>query len=144
MFDSSYFNRNKTLSRYQLAKLHTFETTARHQSFALAAKELCITPSAVSHQINQLENELGFKLFNRYHRRIVLSTEGKKLFNTLQKLLHKLNQDVLDIKNQEISRKFFRNFQNGLPPELLVQIFLSWCHVWNRIMGDEINLDKEK
>lgn len=103
MFYSSYFNRNKTLSRYQLAKLHTFETTARHQSFALAAKELCITPSAVSHQINQLENELGFKLFNRYHRRIVLSTEGKKLFNTLQKFLHKLNQDVLDIKNQEIS-----------------------------------------
>ena len=94
---------NKTLNRYQLAKLHTFEVCARHQSFALAAQELNLTASAVSHQISHLENDLKFNLFKRFHRHIELSDEGRKLFITLQELLYKLNQEVIDIKNQEIS-----------------------------------------
>lgn len=94
---------NKILNRYQLAKLHTFEVSARHQSFALAAQELNLTPSAVSHQINYLETELGFKLFLRFHRHIELTDEGRKLFVTLQDLLYKLNQEIIDIRNQEIS-----------------------------------------
>lgn len=61
-------NKNEFINRYQLSKLHTFESAARHLSFALAAEELCISPSAVSHQINKLEEELNFKLFERFHR----------------------------------------------------------------------------
>lgn len=64
MFEhSKYIARNKLLNGYQLSKLYTFEVAARHESFALAAEELSISPSAVSHRINQLEEELGFKLF---------------------------------------------------------------------------------
>ncbi|HAW5999231.1 TPA: LysR family transcriptional regulator, partial [Escherichia coli] len=47
--------RNRLLNGWQLSKLHTFEVAARHQSFALAAEELSLSPSAVSHRINQLE-----------------------------------------------------------------------------------------
>lgn len=44
--------RNRLLNGWQLSKLHTFEVAARHQSFALAAEELSLSPSAVSHRIN--------------------------------------------------------------------------------------------
>mgnify|MGYP001186081405 FL=1 len=46
---------NRLLNGWQLSKLYTFEVAARHESFALAAEELSLTPSAVSHRMNQLE-----------------------------------------------------------------------------------------
>lgn len=49
----------RLLNGWQLSRLATFEVAARHESFALAADELALTPSAVSHRINQLEEELG-------------------------------------------------------------------------------------
>ncbi|MCG9728664.1 DNA-binding transcriptional regulator DsdC [Shewanella sp. Isolate13] len=99
------FSRSRLLSSYQLAKLHTFEVVARHQSFSLAAEELCVSPSAVSHRITALENELGFKLFSRFHRRIELTEDGKRLFSKLKDSLKSLNQEVFEIKNQEVSGK---------------------------------------
>lgn len=93
---------NRDVNRYQLAKLHTFEVAARYQSFSMAAEELCITPSAVSHQINKLEHELGFTLFKRFHRRIELSDEGQQLFWALQNSLKELNQEIFEIKNQKL------------------------------------------
>lgn len=80
-----FLSKNRKIDRYQMAKLHTFEVCARHLSFAMAAEELCITASAVSHQINKLEEELGFLLFKRFHRRIELTYDGEKLFHTLQR-----------------------------------------------------------
>ena len=58
--EDNYVSRNKLLSGYQLAKLHTFEAAARHSSFALAADELALRPSAVSRRIGALEQELCF------------------------------------------------------------------------------------
>lgn len=104
MFDDDRFiTNNRLVSRYQLAKLHTFEAAARHRSFAQAADELCISPSAVSHQINKLEEELNFKLFHRFHRRIELTQDGENLFNVLKKSLAILNQEILEIKSQELT-----------------------------------------
>ena len=76
----NYISRNKLLSGYQLAKLHTFEAAARHGSFAMAADELSLSPSAVSHRISALEEELGFKLFERFHRKVVLTADGQRVF----------------------------------------------------------------
>lgn len=45
--------------------LLTFEAVARLRNAGRAADELCVTPSAVSHRIRQLESHLGFKLFGR-------------------------------------------------------------------------------
>ncbi|MBP6517553.1 DNA-binding transcriptional regulator DsdC [Shewanella sp.] len=98
-----HFQHNRLLSSYQLAKLHTFEVVARHQSFALAAAELCVSASAVSHRVGALETELGFKLFARFHRRIELTPDGKRLYIQLKNSLQRLNQEVLEIKNQEVT-----------------------------------------
>ncbi|RTG08732.1 LysR family transcriptional regulator, partial [Serratia marcescens] len=48
--------------------LRTFESAARLRSFKLAAAELAVTPTAISHQIKALEQQLGFALFKRVPR----------------------------------------------------------------------------
>lgn len=95
--------RNRLLNGRQLSKLSTFEVAARHQSFALVADELSLSPSAVSHRMNQLEDELGIQLFVRSHRKVELTQEGKRVFWALKSSLDTLNQEILDIKNQELS-----------------------------------------
>ncbi|CAB3767130.1 LysR substrate-binding domain-containing protein [Paraburkholderia solisilvae] len=61
-----------------LSSLRFFEAAARHQSFKLAAAELNVTPSAVSHGIVGLEQALGVDLFVREPRRLSLTPEGKQ------------------------------------------------------------------
>jgi LysR family transcriptional regulator, glycine cleavage system transcriptional activator len=56
--------------------LLAFEASSRLGSFAAGAEELGVTPSAVSHQIQQLEEFLGVKLFNRRAGRAVLTPAG--------------------------------------------------------------------
>ncbi|WP_372771561.1 LysR family transcriptional regulator [Pseudoalteromonas sp.] len=64
--------------------LSIFEAAARHQNFKSASNELCITPSAVSHQIKALEEQLGFSLFQRKSRGVVLNNAGEMYLNFVQ------------------------------------------------------------
>ncbi|ATZ62845.1 DNA-binding transcriptional regulator DsdC [Acinetobacter bereziniae] len=95
-------NAHKNLTGFQLSKLYTFEVAARHESFALAAEELFLTPSAVSHQINQLEKELEIKLFLRLHRKVKLTPEGTRILDALQYSLDVLNSEINALKNQSL------------------------------------------
>lgn len=96
-------NAHKTLTGFQLSKLYTFEVAARHESFALAAEELFLTPSAVSHQINVLEKELNIKLFLRLHRKVQLTPEGNRVFWALQSSFDHLNTEIKAIQNQALA-----------------------------------------
>ena len=62
-----------------LNALRVFEAAARHLSFKRAADELAVTPTAVSHQIRGLEDELGVMLFRRLTRAIELTAEGEAM-----------------------------------------------------------------
>ena len=62
-----------------LNALRAFEASARHLSFKEAARELHVTPGAVSQQVKGLEQELGVPLFQRLTRSIVLTPEGQSL-----------------------------------------------------------------
>ena len=62
-----------------LGTLRTFEAVARHLSFTQAAEELALTQSAVSHQIRALEEHVGARLFQRLHRGIELTEDGRTL-----------------------------------------------------------------
>src|ERR1700693_859998 len=57
--------------------LRAFEAAARHLSFTVAASELNVTQTAVSHQIRRLEEELGVRLFVRQNRALTLTPEAK-------------------------------------------------------------------
>jgi DNA-binding transcriptional LysR family regulator len=61
------------------ALLRAFEAASRSGSFRVAAAELGVTPSAVSHAIRKLEDLLGARLFHRKARSIELTTEGQTL-----------------------------------------------------------------
>lgn len=74
-----------------LNALRTFEAAARHLSFNLAARELFVTPAAVSHQVKHLEAHLGVSLFQRNHRAVTLTTEGAALAATLGELLGQMD-----------------------------------------------------
>ena len=66
-----------------LGALRTFEAVARRGSFSVAAEELCVTQSAVSHQIKHLEDWLGAPLFDRTGNRPRLRPHGEALARTL-------------------------------------------------------------
>jgi len=64
--------------------LRTFEAAARLESFSGAAAELHLTPSAVSHQIKELEEYLQRPLFERTHRRVTLTPDGAQFARSLR------------------------------------------------------------
>ncbi|UNK00973.1 LysR family transcriptional regulator [Ralstonia insidiosa] len=59
-----------------LNALRVFEVAGRNLSFSRAADELCVTNAAVSHQIKQLEDHLGKKLFLRRNNQLALTDAG--------------------------------------------------------------------
>jgi LysR family glycine cleavage system transcriptional activator len=73
-----------------LTTLRLFEAAARHMSFKLAAAELCLTPSAVSHGIQTLEDWLGGRLFVRLNRGLRLTEAGAAYLVPVQEALSAL------------------------------------------------------
>lgn len=66
-----------------LTAIRAFEAAARLQSFTRAADELCVTVTAISHQIRHLEDCLDIRLFERTARAVVLTEAGERIFPLL-------------------------------------------------------------
>lgn len=62
-----------------LPALRAFDAAARQGSFRAAAETLSVTPTAISHHIRGLEDQLGVSLFTRVGREVVLTEDGKRL-----------------------------------------------------------------
>jgi len=67
-----------------LNALRTFEAAARHRSFKGAGDELCVSHSAISHQIKKLEQYLGVELFIRVAKGVELSKAGRDYYPTIR------------------------------------------------------------
>lgn len=78
--------------------LRAFEAAARLESFALAAQELHRTPSAISHQIRELEEYFGRALFVRANRRVEPTPEARRLLDSLSRVF-----DVVEAACQEVA-----------------------------------------
>ncbi len=100
--------------------LRVFEATARHMSFTEAARELCISQTAVSHQIKALETELGAALFFRSPRRIELTDAGKAWALALGEVFSRLHA---------INRRL-RQAARPVRPEVAVSIVPSFGARW--------------
>lgn len=75
-----------------LRGLRAFCFAAEHESFRDAAEKLFITASAVSHQIKNLEDELGQKLFERTRRALILTEAGHSLLDDIKPLITRLDE----------------------------------------------------
>ena len=90
-----------------MTALRTLEAATRHNSFSEAAKELNITPSAVSHQIRQLEKMWALKLFNRRPRQVAQTRSGQEIAGQVRQFLFGLKGTITNLQN-EIERKPLR------------------------------------
>lgn len=80
--------------------LRGFEAAARLLSFTSAAAELFLTQSAVSRQVQQLEEQLGVKLFERRTRALVLTDAGDRYFRDVSRALAQLREATAAVRVQ--------------------------------------------
>lgn len=80
--------------------LRTFEAAGQQLSFKLAAAQLCITPSAVSQQIQLLESQLGVQLFERHNRALSFTSAGADYWHKVQRQLNQLRAATATLRQQ--------------------------------------------
>lgn len=77
--------------------LRAFQAAARLESFTKAAAELHLTPSAISHQIRELEDYFGRPLFVRRNRKVEKTLEGIRLFQSLERAFALMDAACADV-----------------------------------------------
>jgi len=73
-------------------QLRAFATLARTGSFTLAAKELCLSQSAVSHSMKALEQDVRCRLLDRMGKKVLLTQAGEQLLHHAQKILAEMRE----------------------------------------------------
>ncbi len=79
-------------------QLRAFEAVARHLNFRAAADEMALTQSAVSRQIQSLEDEVGVGLFLRHTRAVELTSAGAQLLLAVQQALPRIDGAIRQIR----------------------------------------------
>lgn len=101
-----------------LTALMVFEAAARLLSFTKAAQELGITQAAVSRQIHALEEDFGFPLFVRLHRKVLLTGKGKVLSGAASSAFSLMAETVADLR------------RGGESAELTISATVAFSHFW--------------
>ena len=78
--------------------LRAFEAVARHLNFRAASEEMALTQSAVSRQIQALEEEVGASLFLRHTRAVELTSAGAQLLTAVSQSLPRIDSAVRQIR----------------------------------------------
>jgi LysR family transcriptional regulator, glycine cleavage system transcriptional activator len=78
--------------------LRAFEAVARHLNFRVASEELALTQSAVSRQIQALENEVGVSLFLRHTRSVEMTGAGSQLLRAVMPSLENIDGAIRQIR----------------------------------------------
>ena len=84
-------------------RLHVFYQVFRHLSVARAAYDLCVTQSAVSQNLQKLEQEINILLFHRLHKKLVPTSSGQRLFQSIMPFFSTLDADLEAIHSSETS-----------------------------------------
>ncbi|PTM95470.1 LysR substrate-binding domain-containing protein [Mycoplana dimorpha] len=98
--------------------LTAFEAAARLGSFTKAAKELGVTQAAISRQIHVLEEQFGFPLFLRLHRKVKLTEKAMALASAAQDAFDLLANSVAEISKGDHD------------PELTIAATVAFSHFW--------------
>jgi LysR family glycine cleavage system transcriptional activator len=101
MLHSQTHLRSRPISAGQL---RAFEAVARHLNFRAASEELALTQSAVSRQIQGLEEDVGVSLFHRHTRAVELTSAGGILLRAVTPSLERIDNAVRQIR-QTAGRK---------------------------------------
>jgi LysR family glycine cleavage system transcriptional activator len=107
------------LRKVSLKSLQAFEAAYMHKSFAEAAKELCITASAVSHSIQALEEVLGALLFDRAKRGVIPTEAGARLYNVMRRSFSDIDEEMRAILDH-----------SDKPQIITIQCAPSFATIW--------------
>jgi LysR family transcriptional regulator, glycine cleavage system transcriptional activator len=99
-------------------QLRAFEAVARHLNFRAASEEMALTQSAVSRQIQALEDDVGVSLFLRHTRAVELTSAGALLLAAVAQSLPRIDGAVRQIR-QSAGRK-----------SVSVTTFASFASMW--------------
>ena len=80
-------------------KLKIFYETAKHLNMTRVAKEMYISQPSISQSINELENDLGVKLFDRIGKKLYLTHEGEVFLNYTRRILNLYDESIKVIKD---------------------------------------------
>ena len=101
-----------------LNALRAFESAARHLSFTRAAEELCVTPTAISHQVRALEDFLETALFDRKNGRLKLTPAAARALSDLSEGFNKLDSAISPLNRR------------GGPQRIVVAASPSFASLW--------------
>ncbi|WOE31464.1 MULTISPECIES: LysR substrate-binding domain-containing protein [unclassified Acinetobacter] len=133
-----------------LNALKAFEAVARHQSFSLAAEELCVTHSAISHQIKYLEQWFDQKLFIRHSSKISLHHNAVALANLCTDLFNQLETSVMALNQQSAEVEIVIGASHSFMANWLIarleKLELCYPHIHIKLMicNELKNLEKNK
>jgi DNA-binding transcriptional LysR family regulator len=116
--------------------LKTFHIAARLGSFKLAADQLCITASAVSHQIKALEDRLGISLFDRGAHSLTLTDAGRHYLQSIDALFSRL-----DSVTEQLQHRFRRQLVRlQVPPFFATELLLPRLSAFSAV-HDQVDID---
>jgi LysR family glycine cleavage system transcriptional activator len=101
-----------------LNRLRSFEASARHLNFTLAAAELNLTPAAISQQVKGLESQLGASLFKRLPRGLALTEAGQAYMPVVHESIQRIAAATDEI------------FGQGRSQQLTIRVNLVFFALW--------------
>ncbi len=133
-----------------ISKLKLLIESVKLKSFSKVAEKYSYTPSALSHIVDSIENELSLKILQRDYSGVRLTKEGERVFPLLQELVDKSKEiktfsKSLSGKQNKISIGCYSSVSNNLLPELLFDFKKNYPEIGvNIIVGDNISEMREK
>jgi DNA-binding transcriptional LysR family regulator len=120
-------------------QLRAFHLVAEHRNFTRAAEALFITPSGLSVLVRELERQIGFRLFDRTTRQVVLTAQGGELLEITRPALNTLDEGMARI--EQISKRKNRRITVGTTPWIAAHVLPSAMREFrDRHPGLEIHL----
>lgn len=123
-----------------LNRLNLFYHVYRHLSITEAAARMHITPSAVSQQLKKLESEIRTPLFTRLHKRLVPTSQGRRLFSIVEPLIENLKNDMHALEKGRLEPAGILKI--GAPVEF-GSIYLPHVISTFRALYDDVTFDLE-
>ena len=131
----------------EVLQLQYFLDSAKTENFAKTAEKYFVPTSSVSSSIRRLEEELGFKLFDRSSNRLSLNQNGKRFFQAVQIAYDEVGQAITDLsQNSEDSREILMlvRAMRGNITEYIIEHTKTMPHIRFKINFDIADRDFEK
>ena len=115
-------------------QLRAFRLVAQHRNFTRAAEALFITPSGLSVLIRELENRVGFRLFDRTTRHVELTAHGNELLAIIHRSLEELDSAIANIGRS--AKRSSQTLSLGTTPMVAANILPPAMHEFRKSRPD--------